>query len=155
MKEIKVYCDGACLGNGKSNAIGGWGVYSNDMNMSQFGGTNTQATSNRMELRAAISTLNWILSNRSFNRNLPDLNKETYIIITDSQYVIKGITSWIIKWKQNDYLNIKNKDLWVELDQLNIRFKYCVKWQWVKGHSGNPGNEEADRLASLGCELYK
>ena len=70
-------------------------------------------------------------------------------------YYQKGISEWIFKWKQNGWRSsnrkpVKNKDLWVDLD--DISSKFTIKWEWVKGHSGDPGNERADYLANKGCE---
>ena len=82
-----------------------------------------------------------------------DLGNEI-TIITDSSYVQKGISEWILKWKQNGWRSsnrkpVKNKDLWVDLD--DISSKFIIKWEWIKGHSGDPGNERADYLANKGC----
>ena len=76
-------------------------------------------------------------------------------LFTDSKYVMDGINSWIHNWKKNDWKTaskkpVKNKELWVELDQLVQ--KHNISWNWVKGHSGDPGNERADELANLGIE---
>ena len=93
-----------------------------------------------MELIAAIETLK-------------ALKKFTEIcIITDSNYVKKGITEWLPSWKKNNWKtsgnkNVKNVDLWKAIDELNS--KHSIKWNWVKGHSGNPGNEMADELANF------
>ena len=76
-------------------------------------------------------------------------------LITDSKYVMDGITEWIKNWKKNNWKNaakkdVKNKDLWIELDHLVT--KHEIKWNWVKGHSGHEKNEIADALANKGIE---
>ena len=141
LKPIQIYTDGACRGNpGK----GGWGCVINDNgNEREMRGYVPQTTNNRMELIAVIEVLKSI----SHERQL--------MIFTDSKYVMDGITIWINKWKSNDWLTagkkkVKNKDLWVELDQLiSARM---INWKWVKGHAGNAGNERADFLANLAID---
>ena len=107
-----------------------------------FGGEKN-TTNNKMELKAAIEGLRVL--------------KETceVHITTDSKYVMDGITSWIQNWKKNNWMNsskkdVKNKDLWIELDELTSRHK--VEWNWVKGHSGHKKNEIADSLANKGID---
>ena len=136
---IKVYTDGACKGN---PGQGGWGalILENDVKREIYGGE-SNTTNNRMELMAVIRALEL----------LKDQNDIT--VFTDSTYVQKGISEWIINWKRNGWKSsnkksVKNKDLWVELDNLNDLMS--VKWQWIKGHAGHSGNERADYLANLG-----
>ena len=136
---IKVYTDGACKGN---PGQGGWGalILENDAEREIYGGE-SNTTNNRMELMAVIKALEL-------------LKEQKYItVFTDSTYVQKGISEWIINWKRNGWKSsnkksVKNKDLWVELDNLNDQMS--VKWQWIKGHAGHSGNERADYLANLG-----
>ena len=136
---IKVYADGACKGN---PGQGGWGalILENDVKREIYGGE-SNTTNNRMELMAVIRALEL----------LKEQNDIT--VFTDSTYVQKGISEWIINWKRNGWKSsnkksVKNKDLWVELDNLNDLMS--VKWQWIKGHAGHSGNERADYLANLG-----
>ena len=136
---IKVFTDGACKGN---PGQGGWGalIIENDTEREIYGGE-SNTTNNRMELMAVIKALEL-------------LKEQKYItVFTDSTYVQKGISEWIINWKRNGWKSsnkksVKNKDLWVELDNLNDQMS--VKWQWIKGHAGHSGNERADHLANLG-----
>lgn len=136
---IKVYTDGACKGN---PGQGGWGalILENDIKREIYGGE-SNTTNNRMELMAVIRALEL----------LKEQNDIT--VFTDSTYVQKGISEWIINWKRNGWKSsnkksVKNKDLWVELDNLNDLMS--VKWEWIKGHAGHRGNERADYLANLG-----
>ena len=141
MKTVNIYTDGACRGN---PGDGGWGVLIEYENFSKeyFGGEKN-TTNNKMELKAAIEGLKVL--------------KETceVHITTDSKYVMDGITSWIQNWKKNNWMNsskkeVKNKDLWIELDELTLR--HNIKWNWVKGHSGHKKNEIADSLANKGID---
>ena len=141
MKTVNIYTDGACRGN---PGIGGWGVLIEfgDISKQHFGGENN-TTNNKMELKAAIEGLK--LLKEPCNVNLT----------TDSKYVMQGITTWIDNWKKNNWKSstkkdVKNKDLWVELDKyVEI---HDVKWLWVKGHSGHEKNEIADQLANKGID---
>lgn len=154
MKEINIYCDGACKGNGKTDSIGGWGSHSFDIDMSIYGGE-LGTTNNRMELLAAIRTLQWIIKNRLIDKHNPSGNNEIYKIHTDSNYVKEGITKWIIGWKKKNFASVKNEDLWRLLDGLNQHMAGTVEWRWVRGHDISEGNIEADRLANLGCSIAK
>ena len=141
MKTVNIYTDGACRGN---PGEGGWGAlieYENTRK--EYFGGKILTTNNQMELLAAIEGLKAL--------------KEPCIVnlTTDSKYVMQGITSWIDKWKKNNWKNaakknVKNKDLWVELDKYAAI--HDVKWYWVKGHSGHEQNEIADQLANKGID---
>ena len=141
MKTVNIFTDGACRGN---PGIGGWGVLIEyeDISKEYFGGAEN-TTNNKMELKAAIEGLRVL--------------KEpcTVYLTTDSKYVMDGITLWIENWKKNKWKNaskkdVKNKDLWIELDSFVA--KHDVKWNWVKGHSGHEKNEIADLLANKGID---
>ena len=141
MSEVVVYTDGACRGN---PGPGGWGVWlkSGEHEKEMFGGE-ALTTNNRMELTAPIEAL-------------VSLKRPCKVTIyTDSQYVRQGITTWIHGWKARGWLTadkkpVKNVELWQRLDMLNA--SHDVTWRWVKGHSGDPGNERADRLANRGID---
>ena len=141
MERIKIYTDGACRGN---PGRGGWGVFIiNGQESKKIFGGKIETTNNEMELTAAIKGL------ESFN--LPtDLD-----LYTDSKYVMDGINNWIHNWKRNGWKTankkpVKRSYLWMELDKLNSF--HNVKWYWVKGHSGDIGNDMADELANQGID---
>lgn len=135
-QDITVYVDGACSGN---PGPGGWGaLLSTGPHECELSGFEAQTTNNRMELLAAIESLQALPAGAHV------------AIYTDSQYVKNGITQWIIKWKQNNWQTadkkpVKNKDLWLALDSLLS--SYHIEWHWVKGHAGHSSNERADALA--------
>ena len=132
---IKIYTDGACSGN---PGRGGWAAIILDgEKIEKISGSKDNTTNNRMELTAVISALKYV----------KDKNLEIY---TDSKYTKDGIEKWISNWKKNGWKtankqDVKNKDLWNELDQLNSRKN--VQWNWVKGHANNQYNNMADELA--------
>jgi len=135
--KYKIYTDGACSGN---PGPGGWGavIFDQENNQINISGSEKDTTNNRMELLAAIMALKEV----QINSNIT--------IFTDSLYVKNGITEWVIKWKSNGWKNtskklVKNKDLWLKLDDLCEKNK--VIWEWVKGHSNNKFNNLADELA--------
>ena len=138
MKYV-IYTDGACSGN---PGPGGWGavILDEEKNEINISGKEKATTNNRMELMAPIMALKKIKS------------MSEVVVFTDSTYVKNGITEWIKKWKKNDWNNsnkkpVKNKDLWIKLNDLCESNK--VIWKWVKGHSGNKYNDLADELATL------
>jgi len=143
-KQLIIYTDGACSGN---PGPGGWGVYLKfGPHEKELWGGEDKTTNNRMELQAAIEGLKAVK---------PGFKDEIQLW-TDSTYVLKGITEWIIGWKKRgwkkaDKKPVINADLWQELDALNQDMS--VKWQWVKGHAGVDGNERADRLARKGVPI--
>ena len=140
--SIKVYTDGACRGN---PGPGGWGVYIINGNQTEelYAG-DPSTTNNKMEMQAAISALMHLK-----NANL------SIDLYTDSNYLRQGITEWIYNWKKNKWRTsskkpVANRELWIELDNLNSKMN--VNWNWVKGHAGDPGNEKADELANKGAD---
>ena len=132
---IKIYTDGACSGN---PGRGGWAAIILDgEKIEKISGSEDNTTNNRMELTAVISALKYV----------KDKDLEIY---TDSKYTKDGIEKWISNWKKNGWKtankqDVKNKDLWDELDQLNSEKN--VQWNWVKGHANNQYNNMADELA--------
>ena len=141
MKNVIIYTDGACRGN---PGPGGWGaiLLYGDKEKELFGGE-PETTNNRMELMAAIVALE-------------TLNAPCQVVLTtDSKYVMDGITQWMANWKKRGWKTaskqpVKNVDLWQRLDAAVQRHE--IDWQWVKGHSGHPGNERADALANRGID---
>ena len=142
--KVIVFTDGGCRGN---PGPGGWGA------LLRFGdhekeiyGYEEETTNNRMELMAAI-------------RSLEILSREcTIVLTTDSQYVRQGITEWMDGWKKRGWKTaakkpVKNKDLWQRLDEAVQQ--HDIDWQWVKGHSGHEGNERADDLANRAMDERK
>ena len=134
---ITIYTDGACSGN---PGVGGWGVViiEDNKNETFLNGGENHTTNNKMELTAAIQAL------KTFEK------ESTITLITDSKYVKDGIQSWIENWKKNGWKTaakkpVKNKELWIELNELIAR--HNITWEWVKGHAGNTHNEKADYLA--------
>ena len=138
---VHIYTDGACKGN---PGPGGWGalLLHADREKELFGGENP-TTNNRMELMAVIEALG-------------SLKRRCHVIVhTDSQYVRLGITEWLPVWMQRGWKTaakkaVKNADLWQRL--FDVAAKHDIEWRWVRGHSGNVGNERADELANRGAE---
>ena len=139
---IEIYTDGACSGN---PGPGGWGfVIIDGKNTKSFSGSEDDTTNNRMELTAAIKAIESV-----------DIN-ESIMLHTDSTYVQKGITEWIINWKKKNWITstkkpVANKDLWLKLDEYNV--SRDIKWTWVKAHQSSDSNDSiynnmADKLAT-------
>ena len=137
LKYIEIFTDGACRGN---PGVGGWGailIYKD--HKKEISGYSQNTTNNIMELTAVIKSLDL-------------LKEECHVVLTtDSNYVKDGITDWINTWKSNGWKTsnkkpVRNKELWEKLDGLSQ--KHYIEWKWVKGHSGHPGNEHADKLAN-------
>lgn len=163
-KQVHIYTDGACSGN---PGPGGWGfvcvvpVFHTDeegtsteplmvdgkqlwVHTTTGRGGEKETTNNRMELMAVIRGLHHLKSRTDY-----DLT-----VVSDSKYVIQGITEWMKGWKKKNWMGsnkqpVKNQDLWKQLDELVNTFSN-LKWQWVKGHAGNQFNEMADELAVKG-----
>lgn len=141
MSRVTIYTDGACRGN---PGPGGWGalLLRGHARKILYGGE-TDTTNNRMELMAAIEALNALTRRCEVD------------LYTDSRYVMQGITEWMANWKRRGWKtagrkNVKNQDLWQRLDEATAR--HDIQWHWVKGHSGDEGNECADELANRGID---
>lgn len=141
MIEVTIYTDGGCYPN---PGPGGWGAvihhHKSDTKLEVHGGL-IETTNNQMELTAAI-------------RGLAELKRSCRVeLITDSKYLKNGITRWVPKWRTTGWINsegkpVKNRELWEELWELEQ--EHTIRWRWVRGHTGTPGNERADKLATLG-----
>lgn len=144
MDKIVIYTDGGCRGN---PGIGGWGVWLRyGKHEKKLKGSQAETTNNQMELTAAIKALEAIKSKT--------IAIELY---TDSKYVMNGINEWIDNWKAKGWKTankkpVKNLALWQQLDSLNLQ--HNVSWHWVKGHSGDIGNEIADALANEAMDEF-
>jgi ribonuclease HI len=137
MKQVKVITDGACLGN---PGRGGWAaILRFNEHKRELWGSEPYTTNNRMELRAAIE-------------GLSALNEDCEVeVITDSEYLKNGITTWIKNWKAKGWMTaakkpVVNQDLWEDLDEQNSRHK--TTWTWTKGHASHEDNIRCDELAS-------
>lgn len=136
-QTIVIYTDGACRGN---PGPGGWGaLLTASRKERELYGFEPDTTNNRMELMAVIQALETLERPCSVQ------------IVTDSQYVMKGVTEWMSAWKRRgwrtaDRKPVRNVDLWQRLD--NALARHRVDWEWVRGHTGREGNERADALAN-------
>ena len=141
MADVEIFTDGACRGN---PGPGGWGaVLRYGKHEKELYGGEACTTNNRMELTAAIKALESLKRSCSVQ------------LTTDSSYVRNGITEWLLEWKKRGWKTaakkpVKNIDLWQRLDQAVQAHQ--VSWHWVKGHSGHPENERADKLANRGID---
>ena len=147
--EIKIYTDGACIGN---PGPGGWAaiILTEDDKKEIFGGEKL-TTNNRMELTAAIKALEYCAEKEDKQPSLKQIE-----IFTDSTYVKEGITVWINNWEKNnwktaDKKNVKNVDLWKKLKEL-VKSNQ-IKWCWIKGHSKDPMNDSVDELAKKAAPI--
>ena len=141
MKRVEIYTDGACRG---TPGPGGWGAtLESGEHFRELSGAEADTTNNRMELTAVI-------------RALEALKRRAVVTVhTDSEYVRRGITEWLPNWKARDWKTadrkpVKNRDLWERLDELAVG--HDIDWRWVKGHSGVPGNERVDALATAAID---
>lgn len=152
MPSIEVFTDGACQYN---PGLGGWGAYiilsekySQNLKKTFYSlwGGSPLSTNNKMELQAPLEAL-------KFLKNL-QLTKEEIVVYSDSQYVVKGITSWIYGWQKNKWLTaqkkpVENKEIWEKLFEEQSFFTH-LSWQWIRGHSTSEGNHRAHCLAQQG-----
>ncbi len=138
---LKIWTDGSCLGN---PGPGGWAFIATDgKNTAERSGGERDTTNNRMELTAVIRAI------RAARRH------NELEIHTDSQYVKNGMQTWIKNWRKNNWRTadkkpVKNKELWIMLDELASQIK--IHWVWVRGHNGNEMNERCDELARAAAE---
>lgn len=144
MKHIFIFTDGACRGN---PGPGGWAALLRyDKHEKKIFGAETETTNNRMELMAAIQAL-------------ASLREDCKVdLFTDSQYLQKGITLWLVNWKKKNWKKsdnhpVKNADLWQELDKQTKRHQ--ISWHWVKAHNGHVENELVDSLANHAIDELK
>ena len=142
--HVVIYTDGACSGN---PGPGGWGaILMSGPHRKELSGGEANTTNNRMELYAAIASLEALKKPSSVELH------------TDSSYLRNGITQWIHGWKRNgwrtaDRKPVKNAELWQRLEEISQR--HDISWHWVKGHAGHPENERADELAREGMAPFR
>lgn len=153
--NIDIYIDGACRGNGKQDSIGGYGIFCEELDWNKYDGV-AGTTNNIMELTAAIVCLEEVIK-FIYPLKITSSSVPEFTIYTDSNYVCKGLNEWIHNWKIKQYKDVKNSELWKKLDKYNqyIKNQTNIKFVWVKAHNGNFGNEQADTLANMGCDLVK
>ena len=138
---IEIFTDGACRGN---PGPGGWGaLLRSGKHEKELWGGELDTTNNRMEMTAVVQALTAVK------------RPSEIVITTDSQYVRKGITEWIVGWKRKNWQTaarkpVKNSDLWKQIDALAAT--HTIDWRWVKGHSGHVDNERVDDLANRGID---
>jgi len=139
MQTFYAYTDGSCKRNPGPGAAALVITSPEGTILKEFVKAFPQTTNNRMELTAVIAALKAVPNGE-------------LVIFADSQYVLNGIKSWMRNWKRNGWLTaakkpVENKDLWLEIDALIAAHEGPLKWEWVRGHNGTPGNERADTLA--------
>ncbi|HUX49592.1 MAG TPA: ribonuclease HI [Spirochaetia bacterium] len=150
MGSLTIYTDGGCIGN---PGVGGWAfVLLEDGKTTEHKGAEALTTNNRMELTAVIEALEYI------RQDVPGVSSEAIRIVTDSEYVRRGISEWILTWIRNGWKTsgrapVKNQDLWKRLHVLQEH--YSISWDWVKGHSGNQYNEMCDQLVHDAIDSLK
>lgn len=147
-ERVTVFTDGACLGN---PGPGGWAALlvterDGERFEKMLGGGEKETTNNRMEMLAVVEGLNALKRHCDVE------------VVTDSQYVRQGITTWIHNWKKKSWRTsagkpVKNRELWEALDEASAR--HSIEWTWVKGHSGHPENERVDEHARSFAEKYR
>jgi ribonuclease HI len=140
---VTVYTDGGCVPN---PGVGGWAaVLLSGARRREISGGERDSTNNRMELTAAIEALEALKSPCDV------------ALHTDSEYLKKGFTEWLPRWRKNGWKTrsgaVKNADLWRRLDEQVARHR--VKWKWVRGHSGDAENERCDELVREAIESIR
>ena len=144
MKQVQLITDGACLGN---PGRGGWAcILRYGEHKKEMYGCEPHTTNNRMEIMASIEGLRMLKEGCEVE------------VVTDSEYVKKGITEWIAGWKKRGWMTaakkpVVNRDLWEELDEQVNRHK--TTWTWTKGHASHADNNRADELASMAAKEQK
>ena len=139
--RVEIHTDGACLGN---PGPGGWAaILEAGGRRRELSGAEPETTNNRMELTAAIEAL------KALRR------KCDVVLYTDSRYVMQGMTEWMPRWQRKGWRTaagkaVENRDLWEQL--LAAASPHSIRWEWVRGHAGVPGNERADALARAAAE---
>jgi len=155
-RSYVVATDGACRGN---PGQGGWGVVLHSLDggtlrsVKELSGASLQTKNNRMELTAAIEGLSWLDRHMS-----PASRSAPVTLLSDSLYVLQGMTEWMPKWQANGWRNasgkpVANQELWEAL--LFASAGLNISWNWVKGHAGHPENERADQLANTAIDLLR
>ena len=141
---VEIFADGACSGN---PGVGGYGVIlRSNTRERELSGCDAMTTNNRMELTAVI-------------KGLEALKKPCKVrVITDSNYVVQGMTAWVFKWLKTSWKNsqkkkVINRDLWERL--LNLSNIHDIEWEWIRGHNEHAENERCDKLAKLAIQRYK
>lgn len=142
--KVEIFCDGACSGN---PGVGGFGaILRYGSTEKEISGADGHTTNNRMEMTAAISALELL-------KRPCDV-----VVVTDSQYLVKGMTEWIQGWQRKGWVNSKkepvlNRDLWERL--LETAKGHRITWAWIKGHNGHPENERCDELARRAIQEFR
>lgn len=137
---VEIWADGACLGN---PGPGGWGAIlrSPDGREKELSGGEARTTNNRMELLGVIVALE-------------ALKRPVEVVVrSDSQYVVRGMSEWIDGWRRKNWKKVMNRDLWERLSA--AAEPHEVRWEWVRGHAGDPMNERCDALAVAAAEAWK
>ena len=153
---IKIFTDGACLGN---PGPGGWAAlikYPDQNQWQKIVGAEMATTNNRMELTAAIKAMENV-RNDHLDASKDTIAEVPIVIHSDSQYLVKGMNLWIKDWQKRGWKtagkkSVQNIDLWQKLLELSQGLSPRPQFAWVRGHEGNPKNEEVDRLAKKAAE---
>lgn len=136
--EVYIYTDGSVTNPRAGKSPGGW-AYMFQLNgkLHKKSGAHLDVTNQQMEMMAAIKALEFFYKRNDFDRQL--------VVVSDSQYLVKGASEWLKGWQRKNYRGIKNTFHWKKIAHLNAKLN--VRWQWVRGHTGVPENEYCDMLA--------